>query len=210
MNCYFFGTFNPIHKGHIEIARRVKELKGYERVIFVPCYIPPHKHDELISFNHRYNMAVLAIGEDNVSDIESKLKVPSYTYRTIQKLYENNNNQISNANESESNGENIKKKSSMIETKGKWGKRKGDTYKFSKGIKSLNKTPVYPQLLYKKSQEKSDDNNKKIIILKLVGQDQTVEFFKDDLYKNFGRTIKRKGRGGRSHSIWCNDDEFQI
>ena len=93
MNCYFFGTFNPIHKGHIEIARRVKELKGYERVIFVPCYIPPHKHDELISFNHRYNMAVLAIGEDNVSDIESKLKVPSYTYRTIQKLYENNNNQ---------------------------------------------------------------------------------------------------------------------
>ena len=124
---------------------------------------------------------------------------------------ENNNNQEPyTQNESETNNSSSNKKSSITESKGKWGKRKGDTYKFSKGIKSLNKTPVYPQLLYKKSQEKSDDNNKNIIILKLVGQDQTVEFYKDDLYKNFGRTIKRKGRGGRSHSIWCNDDEFQI
>ena len=92
MNCYFFGTFNPIHTGHIEIARRIKALKGYEKIIFVPCYIPPHKHDELISFNHRYNMAVLAVGADSVCDIESKLKVPSYTYRTAQKLYEENGN----------------------------------------------------------------------------------------------------------------------
>lgn len=124
---------------------------------------------------------------------------------------ENNNNQEPNTqNESENNNSSSNKKSSITESKGKWGKRKGDTYKFSKGIKSLDKTPVYPHLLYKKSQEKSDDNNKKIVVLKLVGQDQTVEFFKDDLYKNFGRTIKRKGRGGKSHSIWCNNDEFQI
>jgi len=93
MDCYFFGTFNPIHLGHIEIARRTKALKKYDRIIFVPCYIPPHKHDELISFSHRYEMACLALGSENVSDIESKMNIPSYTYRTVQKLYEENNNQ---------------------------------------------------------------------------------------------------------------------
>lgn len=86
MECYFFGTFNPIHLGHLEIARRVKELGGFKRVIFVPSYMPPHKSEGLINFSHRYNMAALALGEENVLDIESKLKAPSYTYRTLEAL----------------------------------------------------------------------------------------------------------------------------
>ena len=94
MNCYFFGTFNPIHLGHIEIARQVKAL-GFDRIIFVPAYMPPHKSTiETLSFIHRYNMVKLAVGEENVSDIESKLKPPSYTYRTIQHLPEFNNEKI--------------------------------------------------------------------------------------------------------------------
>ena len=93
MLCYFFGTFNPIHLGHIEIARKVKELAGFEQVIFVPSYMPPHKITGLASFKDRLNMVKLAAGEDNVSDIEHRLKVPSYTYRTIEKLYEENNRQ---------------------------------------------------------------------------------------------------------------------
>ena len=94
MNCYFFGTFNPIHLGHIEIARQVKAL-GFDKIIFVPAYMPPHKSTiETLSFIHRYNMVKLAAGEENVSDIESKLKPPSYTYRTIQHLPEFNNEKI--------------------------------------------------------------------------------------------------------------------
>lgn len=93
MECYFFGTFNPIHKGHIEIARKVKELGAFERIIFVPSYMPPHKVEGLASFKDRLEMAKLALGSENVSDIEFHLKVPSYTYRTIEKLYEKNNNQ---------------------------------------------------------------------------------------------------------------------
>ncbi len=92
MECYFFGTFNPIHLGHIEIARKVQEIMGFSKVIFVPSFMPPHKVDELINFSHRLNMLKLALGESNVSDIEYKLKVPSYTYRTIEKLYEENSN----------------------------------------------------------------------------------------------------------------------
>lgn len=93
MECYFFGTFNPIHLGHVEIARKVKELAGFERVIFVPSYMPPHKIEGLASYADRLEMARLAVGADNVSDIEKHLRVPSYTYRTIEKLYEQNNNQ---------------------------------------------------------------------------------------------------------------------
>ena len=92
MNCYFFGTFNPVHLGHIEISRRIKELFDFERVIFVPCYMPPHKHDNLISYKYRLEMTRLAVGIDNVSDVEFHLKIPSYTYRTLEYLYKENNN----------------------------------------------------------------------------------------------------------------------
>lgn len=90
MKCYFFGSFNPIHLGHIEIARRIKEQFAFDSIIFVPSYIPPHKHD-LENFVHRLKMIELAVGADNVSDIEHKLPIPSYTYRTIEKLKEIDN-----------------------------------------------------------------------------------------------------------------------
>ncbi|MBQ9150190.1 nicotinate (nicotinamide) nucleotide adenylyltransferase [bacterium] len=77
----------------MEIARKVKELAGFSKVIFVPSYMPPHKIEGLASYKNRLEMAKLAVGEENVSDIELHLKVPSYTYRTIEKLYEQNNNQ---------------------------------------------------------------------------------------------------------------------
>ena len=87
MKCYFFGSFNPIHLGHIEIARRIKAQFAFDDVIFVPSYIPPHKHD-LENYFHRLKMVELAVGSANVSDIESKLPIPSYSYRTIEKLKE--------------------------------------------------------------------------------------------------------------------------
>ncbi len=90
MNCYFFGTFNPIHLGHIEIARRVKEEFGFGKIIFIPSYMPPHKFNDLASFKDRFCMTQLAAGEENVSDIELKLPAPSYTYRTINHLCEVN------------------------------------------------------------------------------------------------------------------------
>ncbi len=92
MKCYFFGTFNPIHLGHIEIAKKVKEKGGFDEVIFVPSFIPPHKNADLESYAHRLEMARIALGEKNVSDIERKLRIPSYTYQTAQKLYQDNNN----------------------------------------------------------------------------------------------------------------------
>lgn len=92
MICYFFGTFDPIHIGHIKIASVVQRKFNFERIIFVPSYMPPHKlASGMTPFEHRYNMIKETLGVENVSDIELKMPIPSYTYRTIQKLIEKDN-----------------------------------------------------------------------------------------------------------------------
>lgn len=84
--CFFFGTFDPVHIGHIKIAKSVREQFNFERVIFVPTPAPPHKNSHGASFFDRFEMLKLAVGEENVSDIETKIDPPNYTYKTIEKL----------------------------------------------------------------------------------------------------------------------------
>lgn len=85
MKCYFFGTFNPIHNAHLEIANKIKEKYNFEEVVFVPAFAPAHKKD-FASAKDRLKMAQLAAGKENVCDIEFKLPLPSYSYRTILEL----------------------------------------------------------------------------------------------------------------------------
>ncbi len=86
MKCYYFGTFNPPHKGHTKTAYEVKKLFGFDEVVFVPAAYPPHKTPEIAPV-HRLNMAKLIENDEiKVSDIEFKLPRPSYSYRTIKKL----------------------------------------------------------------------------------------------------------------------------
>ena len=55
------GTFDPVHVGHIEVARRVLELFELDEVLFVPAYAPPHKRAVGISSGfHRFAMLALA------------------------------------------------------------------------------------------------------------------------------------------------------
>ncbi len=57
----FGGTFDPIHRGHITVARAARERFKLDQVHFVPADIPPHKQDVTVaSFDHRYAMVVLA------------------------------------------------------------------------------------------------------------------------------------------------------
>ena len=89
MECYYFGTFNPVHKGHIKTAFAVKKLFGFDKIIFVPVYSPCHKKDCSNSID-RLNMLKLIENDDiKVSDIEFKLPKPSYSYRTIEELLKN-------------------------------------------------------------------------------------------------------------------------
>ena len=57
----FGGTFNPIHLGHIHLARRAQNLFGLSNVQFVVATTPPHKSSKtLVSLTHRYAMVCLA------------------------------------------------------------------------------------------------------------------------------------------------------
>jgi nicotinate-nucleotide adenylyltransferase len=55
------GTFNPVHLGHLHIARRIQSIFSLDQVQFVVASMPPHKRPEdLIPFMHRYAMVSLA------------------------------------------------------------------------------------------------------------------------------------------------------
>ena len=87
--CVFQGTFNPIHKAHLEIAKFARKYYGFDSILFIPAYIPPHKSVDKNLAKHRFNMVKLAISgfpEFNISDIEYKKEQNSYTYNTILEL----------------------------------------------------------------------------------------------------------------------------
>src|SRR6185369_10589845 len=55
------GTFDPIHNGHLEVARAVVRNFNLDELLIVPAHRPPHKNSRSISdAYHRYTMAVLA------------------------------------------------------------------------------------------------------------------------------------------------------
>jgi nicotinate-nucleotide adenylyltransferase len=70
------GTFDPIHHGHLALARAAKERYDLGRIFFVPASIPPHKQSRAVTpYFHRYAMVVLAtVGEK--AFIPSLLEAP--------------------------------------------------------------------------------------------------------------------------------------
>ncbi len=64
MIAIFGGTFDPIHLGHINMARQCVEQCQLNTLYFMPCAIPAHKARPRISDEHRINMLKLAI-DDN-------------------------------------------------------------------------------------------------------------------------------------------------
>ena len=84
----FFGTFDPIHNGHLRIAKYITEEKLADKVWLVVTPENPIKAGSKISsFNHRFNMAKIATENyDNIipSDLEVNLKKPNYTIDTLE------------------------------------------------------------------------------------------------------------------------------
>lgn len=57
----FGGTFDPVHRGHLAVARAAARRFRLQRIYFVPANIPPHKRTRPIApFDHRYAMLALA------------------------------------------------------------------------------------------------------------------------------------------------------
>ncbi|HBM17533.1 MAG TPA: nicotinate (nicotinamide) nucleotide adenylyltransferase [Lentisphaeria bacterium] len=87
----FGGTFDPIHIGHLNLAKALIEKSYLDHIIFVPAAKPPHKPEKPVTvFSDRYKMVELAIEEVNyfsISDIEEqRLPIPSYTFDTLRKV----------------------------------------------------------------------------------------------------------------------------
>src|ERR1700752_379552 len=81
------GTFDPVHYGHLDVARRVSTLFEIEQVLFIPAQIAPHKLGRAVSAPiHRYAMLALATQHDPVLAISTfELDAPDrrYTIDTV-------------------------------------------------------------------------------------------------------------------------------
>ena len=72
----FGGTFDPIHRGHMVLARAALERCHLNRIYFVPASVPPHKQQQTLSpFAHRYAMLTLATAQERAF-IPSLLEAP--------------------------------------------------------------------------------------------------------------------------------------
>ena len=84
------GTFDPVHNGHLEVARRVRKLFELDEVIFVPACVPPHKRNaNITSAFHRFAMLALATEEDQqlrVSTIELDAPELPYAVETVDRM----------------------------------------------------------------------------------------------------------------------------
>jgi len=82
------GTFDPVHKGHIEVARRVLQLFELNEVLFVPACAPPHK-SVISSAFHRFAMLALATAQDallRISTIELDEPERPYAVDTVERM----------------------------------------------------------------------------------------------------------------------------
>lgn len=85
----FGGAFNPVHKGHLDLAYSYYDELKLDKLIFIPTAIPPHKANEyLVSGTDRINMLKLALKDTpfEISTIEFERKTKSYTFDTLNLL----------------------------------------------------------------------------------------------------------------------------
>jgi len=92
----YFGSFNPIHIGHLAIANYLVEFTEIDQLWFVVSPHNPHKKKaNLLNDYDRLELAHRAVGDDmrlKVSDIEFFLPKPSYTVDTLAYLKDRNPN----------------------------------------------------------------------------------------------------------------------
>ena len=86
----YFGSFNPIHRGHLAIAQYMYENYHFDAIYFVVSPANPFKREaSLLDEYKRLELVQIAIEDKNyffASDVEFYMAKPSYTYFTLQKL----------------------------------------------------------------------------------------------------------------------------
>lgn len=82
----FGGTFNPIHNGHLVLAKTVLDTLHCAEIRFIPAATPPHKSTPSVTAQHRAEMVRLAISDQPqyvLDPCELERGGPSYTIDTL-------------------------------------------------------------------------------------------------------------------------------
>lgn len=87
---FYGGSFDPVHCGHLTIARRLTEIFALDEFVFIPAFHAPHKkRKKPTSAFHRFAMLALATnGEAKIKISKMELEVPErpYTVETLTHL----------------------------------------------------------------------------------------------------------------------------
>ncbi|WP_291858991.1 nicotinate (nicotinamide) nucleotide adenylyltransferase, partial [Marinilabilia sp.] len=93
-----FGSFNPIHIGHLALANYLLEFAPFDEVWFIVSPQNPFKEQsDLVDAHHRLEMVKLAVSREKrfkASDIEFDMPVPSYTLKTLELLKTSNSDHL--------------------------------------------------------------------------------------------------------------------
>lgn len=85
------GMFDPIHRGHLEVADAAFDALTLSRLFVVTANVPPHRPQPFASAYHRFAMVSLAILDRvdwRADDLELRHDAPSYTSRTLDLFHE--------------------------------------------------------------------------------------------------------------------------
>ena len=85
------GTFDPIHVGHLDVAREAQRELGLTAIHVLPSNVPPHRLQPVASAFHRFAMSAIAVANASgwrVSDLELRKPPPSYTANTLRHYHE--------------------------------------------------------------------------------------------------------------------------
>ena len=88
------GTFDPIHRGHLDVAHAARDALKLDEVWIVPVNVPPHRTQPIASSFHRFAMIALACAAQPAAawlracDLELTQEGPSYTTLTLRRVNE--------------------------------------------------------------------------------------------------------------------------
>lgn len=82
------GTFDPVHNGHLYVARHLRQKLGFDEVHLVTAYKPPHKQSNVLDAVLRHEMVTLAC-QNEEGIVASSLEIDnhySYTIETVRHM----------------------------------------------------------------------------------------------------------------------------
>jgi nicotinate-nucleotide adenylyltransferase len=85
------GTFDPIHRGHVDLGLAAQRALHLETVLVMPASVPPHRTEPVASPFQRFAMTALVVAEHDgwqASEFELRQNTPSYTSTTLTRLHD--------------------------------------------------------------------------------------------------------------------------